>query len=378
MQRVDPSVKKEIARFGVGDWNECFHCGNCTAICQLSDDRHLFPRKTIRSLQMGLASKIHQDLDPWLCYYCGECSDTCMRNANPGELMMTLRRYLTSVYDWTGISGKLYKSFSAHLSVVLFLFVLILGLFWFFHGPVNKETVMLNEFAPVEFIATVDHIFLSVLGLFLLSNMINMYLKVMHSDKNVHVPFYLYLFKIGEGLLHFFTQRQFVKCRKFGYWVGHLYLMLSYIGMFVIIIFFLEFFQINGSAWQKLSIPGYIITAGLMAPALVFIIGRVRRKRQIFKFSHHSDWIFIILLFLLALTGIMIHLFRINNMPLATYTMYAVHLAVEVPMVVTFVAFSKWSHLAYRPLAQYFAAVKLAAAKLNRSPEFASSTLIMH
>ena len=80
-----------------------------------------------------------------------------------------------------------------------------------------------------------------------------------------------------------------------------------------------------------------------------------------FKFSHHSDWIFIILLFLLAFTGIMIHIFRLNGMPLATYISYTLHLAVEVPMVVTFVAFSKWSHLAYRPLALYFANLKKAA-----------------
>ena len=80
-----------------------------------------------------------------------------------------------------------------------------------------------------------------------------------------------------------------------------------------------------------------------------------------FKFSHHSDWIFIILLFLIAFTGILIHIFRLNGMALATYVSYTLHLAVEVPMVVTFVAFSKWSHLAYRPLGLYFANLKKAA-----------------
>jgi quinone-modifying oxidoreductase subunit QmoC len=374
MHKIDPSFKKEVAKYGAGNWNECFHCGNCTAICSLSEDEHLFPRSTIRNLQLGLKSKIHRNVDPWLCYYCGDCSDTCMRDANPGELMMVLRRYLTSVYDWTGISGRLYKSFKAHLSVVIILFLLVLGAFALFHGEVITENVMLNEFAPVGFISTIDHLFLGILGIFLLSNIVNMFLKVISADKNVHIPFYLYILKMGEGLIHFFTQRQLLKCKKIGYWIGHLYLMLSYIGMFVIIIFFLDSFQINGSEWQKLSIPGYIITAGLLIPSLIFIIGRIRRRIQVFKFSHHSDWIFVIL-FLLALSGILIHIFRINQMPLATYVTYALHLAFEVPMVVTFVAFSKWSHLAYRPLALYFSSVKKAASKLSVKTQVIPSTI---
>jgi quinone-modifying oxidoreductase subunit QmoC len=120
--RVDPNFKNTLKEFGKGDWNECYHCGNCTATCPLSENGFLFPRKGIRAIQMGLKDKLAGYLDPWLCYYCGECSETCPRDANPGELMMTLRRYLTSVYDWTGISGRLYKSFKAHLGVVVFVF----------------------------------------------------------------------------------------------------------------------------------------------------------------------------------------------------------------------------------------------------------------
>ena len=45
-------------------------------------------------------------------------------------------------------------------------------------------------------------------------------------------------------------------------------------------------------------------------------------------------------------------------MAIPTYITYVLHLAFEIPMVVTFVAFSKWSHLAYRPLAIYFYKIK--------------------
>ena len=61
-------------------------------------------------MQMGLKGPLESSVEPWLCYYCGDCTKTCPRDANPGELMMSLRRYLTSLYDWTGFARKFYTS----------------------------------------------------------------------------------------------------------------------------------------------------------------------------------------------------------------------------------------------------------------------------
>ena len=55
---INLEFKKELAKYGAGDWNECFHCGNCTATCPLTEDGFLFPRKGIRNIQMGLEEKI--------------------------------------------------------------------------------------------------------------------------------------------------------------------------------------------------------------------------------------------------------------------------------------------------------------------------------
>ena len=46
--RVTPGFKKELVSYGLKDWNDCFHCGNCTALCPLTRDDNLFPRKGIR------------------------------------------------------------------------------------------------------------------------------------------------------------------------------------------------------------------------------------------------------------------------------------------------------------------------------------------
>ena len=107
---VDPDLLLNLKKFGVKDAGICFNCGNCTAVCSLSTEKAPFPRKTIRYLQVGAKDKLVESPEPWLCYYCGDCSETCPRQANPGEVMMGLRRYLTSTYDWTGISRLFYTS----------------------------------------------------------------------------------------------------------------------------------------------------------------------------------------------------------------------------------------------------------------------------
>ena len=107
--RVNPDLTGELAAFGGETANKCFNCGNCTAVCALSKGNTVFPRKIIRFLQLGLDRRLEESPEPWMCYYCGTCSDTCPREAEPGELMMAMRRWLTARYDWTGLSKRLYE-----------------------------------------------------------------------------------------------------------------------------------------------------------------------------------------------------------------------------------------------------------------------------
>ena len=108
--RVDPSFLSELRKYGAIDIEQCFNCGNCTAICPLSTDLTPFPRNNIRSLQLGLEDRLEASIDPWLCYYCGECSDTCPRQAQPAEAQMAMRRWLIGRYDWTGLARRFYTS----------------------------------------------------------------------------------------------------------------------------------------------------------------------------------------------------------------------------------------------------------------------------
>ena len=391
--RVNPDLKKDLIKFGIDEWNECFHCGNCTATCPLSEDGFLFPRKSIRSIQMGLKDKLSSNVDPWLCYYCGDCSDTCPRDANPGELMMALRRYLTSVYDWTGLSKKFYTSKVWELSAIIIFALLIIVLFSIFLPLSPNAAQLVNESGGVMINSLVDGVSAEqfvriieygdwtmaiIVAFLLISNILNMFFKVILNDKSVSIPFYAYFTEAWRLIYNFVTQAKFSKCdsNKF-YWVGHLLIMTGYSIMFAVVVVFLPEFQIEEIKdwyhWQRLL--GYYSTFGILFFLVYVTISRIRKNEIKTKYSHPTDWLFIVMLGLTTITGILVHIFRINGMVAATYYTYIIHLAVLVPMIMIEVPFSKWSHLAYRPFAIYFANLKKAAyakdAKTGLSPAYA-------
>ncbi len=364
--RVNPGFINALDRFGKENIQLCYQCGDCSAVCPHADEFNRFPRKPIRLLQMGLEKKLETTLEPWLCYYCGDCSDLCPRDADPGDTMMILRRYLTSVYDWTGLSKKFYTTHWWEFGAIMIIGVLITLLFSVFnpHGIVTSLTpdggVKVNEMFPVETVNIGAHIMLISIACFLISNIIRMWYLTILKDKSLKIPFRMYVVNFYQVIVHFVTQKQFSKCKDRNYWFFHWMLMSGYVLMFVLIVGNLKWFQTDKtySWYEPQRILGYYATFGLFIGLIFFSWGRIRKAGQKFKFSHFSDWIFIILLMATTVSGILLHIFRIGGMPAATYYMYIIHMAVLVPMLCVEVPFSKWSHLAYRPFAIYFAELK--------------------
>jgi heterodisulfide reductase subunit C len=83
--KVDPKLMSEVRKYGEFDVTGCFNCGSCTVKCNLSRDSPTFPRKSMRHVVMGLKDQLNGSLEPWLCYYCGDCSKTCPRQTEPGD-----------------------------------------------------------------------------------------------------------------------------------------------------------------------------------------------------------------------------------------------------------------------------------------------------
>jgi quinone-modifying oxidoreductase subunit QmoC len=362
--RVNPALIDDLEVYGAENVQNCYHCGNCSAVCPFSKEPYIFPRRPMRFLQMGLEKKLEGSLEPWLCYYCGQCSEECPRGAEPGETMMSLRRWLTSRYDFTGISRLFYRSGKIELGAVIGA-ALLTGL-GFVLWAVSRGGSIHNYDGPSAFMSSGSiHIFdwclAAVLLVLLLTNCARMWWFTTGRDESIHVPLSLYAKQAYLLPLHFFTQKRYAKCEKKRPWLVHLALMLSYVTMLVLIMFFLRDMQGGPAIDWRVHVFGYLATVGLLGGTVFALRGRLKKSEPLYAHSHETDWIFLALLIFVAFTGILQHVLHRVGFDMAANITYVIHLMGVVPMLGLEVPFSKWAHMAYRPLAMYFAAVRAEA-----------------
>lgn len=350
MATINPDFANELKKYGSVNFNACYNCGTCTAVCSLSTEDDSFPREMVRYSVLGLEEGIQASLKPWLCYYCGECSESCPRTANPGELMMALRRYLTAKYDWTGLSGLLYKSLP--ITIIAFIITAIAVIYYSFYENFNVEKIMhFGHLFEMISIAT-------VFSVILLPNIIRMWwMTVLKQKKKIAIA--TYFKSIWELIVHMFTQKRARDCDDNEFrWLEHLVLVIGYLSLLFTTVV-LDWF---GTDNLFIIILGYIESAIVFIVTVDFVGSRMKQKSEINKFSQPSDWFFVIWLFLLGFTAFMVRVFIDLDIMENNIWMYLFHLMVLVQWALLIVPFGKWTHFLYRSFAMYFD-------KLLKTPE---------
>ena len=140
----------------------------------------------------------------------------------------------------------------------------------------------------------------------------------------------------------------------------------------MLVVFLLRWFQTDRfyPFIHPIRLLGYFSAVALLYGIAYMAIGRLKKKEEpVWKHSHSTDWMFLILLFFTVLTGLLVNVFKYLHMPMATYITYTIHLAVVTPLLVLEVPFAKWSHLAYRPFAIYFARLREYAERIGKERE---------
>ncbi len=363
----DRKLIQDVTESG-GDLKRCYQCATCAAVCSLSGADGNFPRRQMLLAQWGLKEELLGDPGPWLCFYCGDCSKTCPRKANPGESMMAMRRYLTAQYDWTGISRLMYRSAWIEIGALFLVAMIVVLLFTLPHsfgfgllgqaGPEVRSTVMLDKFAPTGMVHRGDAIMAALLSFFLLTHAARMFRALIRGRG---IAMRTYVAQLPQMIVQGITQVRWKGCQDKDAtrnWIRHLFLVSGYGTMFTLVVVFLPWFQVEDSRFRWTAVLGYYATTVLLVTTIWMIVDRIRQRTEMHRFSHLSDWLFPILLFLTALTGIAVHVLRMSNLAMPTYVMYTAHMAIAVPMLVVEVPFGKWAHLLYRPLAIYVDAVR--------------------
>lgn len=177
-------------------------------------------------------------------------------------------------------------------------------------------------------------------------------------DRKVRLPFWAYLKSAYLFPLHFITQKRYAQCDRKRPWAIHLALMLSYVTMLVLIMFFLRPMWSGPEIDWRVHAFGYLAGIGLIGATIWALRGRIKKAEVYHKRSHDSDWIFLVLLLIVALTGVFQHVLHRSGADIAANIAYVIHLMAVVPMLALEVPFSKWSHMAYRPLAMYLSTLR--------------------
>lgn len=346
MARVNPEFATELTKYGAGDFKACFNCGTCTATCSLSTTENSFPREMIRYSTLGLEDQIKTSLKPWLCYYCGECSTQCPRQANPGELMMSLRRWLTSKYDWTGLSGLMYKSLTLSLAAFVLTFAGVIV----FAASVDFELEKMVHFGHYFEMIAIGTVGVVVL----LPNILRMWWFTILKTKT-KVSFIKYVRATGDLFVHMFTQKRALGCDDNQFrWFEHFILVLAYLSLLFTTVF-LDWFAATN---LFIIVLGYVESVIIAVVTVDFVSNRVKKNKAVSKNSQPSDWFFVIWLMLMGLTALMVRLFIDLNMPDTNKWMYLVHLTVLAQWALIIVPFGKWTHFLYRSFAMYFEKLK--------------------
>jgi hypothetical protein len=279
--------------------------------------------------------------------------------------MMSLRRWLISRYDFTGIARRFFKSRITEI-IAIIIIALLTGTFLLIYGFSGGSINIYDgdsAFLPSTFIHKFDLSVGAILALFLVINAIRMWYLVMIKGSPFNVPWWLYIKQIYQLPWHFFTQKRYSECEKklehaiYMPWIIHLGLMLGYVTMLILVMVYIEQLQTGPEIRWQVHIFGYLASIGLIVGTIYFIRSRFKKHYIQYKKSHGTDWVFVILLFIIVVTGIAQHIFhRTGLLQLANIT-YVIHLMSVVPWLLR-MPFSKWAHLIYRPLAMYFAEIR--------------------
>lgn len=343
MAKINPEFSKELKKYGAFDFNACYNCGNCTAICSLSTEDNSFPREMVRYSVLGLEDEIKSSLKPWLCYYCGECSLMCPKTANPGELMMSLRRWLTSKYDWTGLSGLLYKSLPASILAFILTAALVIG--FSAYNSFNLDVTM--HYGHLFEMLAVSAVFLIIL----IPNLIRMwYLTIL--KPGAKVPLKTYFQSAGELFIHMFTQKRALGCDdNQTRWFEHFILVIGYLALLFTTVA-LDWF---GTTNMFVIALGYIESVIIFVVTFDFVLSRIKKSKQVSAHSQPSDWFFVIWLLLMGFSAFAVRLFIDIHLLRTNSWIYLFHLIVLVQWALIIVPFGKWTHFLYRSFAMYFA-----------------------
>ncbi len=379
--RLDPDLLPDIKRFGAADVSACFSCGNCTAICPLTDDDGTFPRRMIRYAQLGMKDALVSSKELWSCYHCGTCSESCPTQADPAGFMAATRRYAIASYDRTGLARTL--SIRPVLGTIIAVAVAaFFALFMYAsHGVEHAGRLALFDFIPEPLIHLTGVVVMSLVGLAGLVGVVSMARGIARRE-GIHLrdaiggpgAWKRSLHALWEALgIEAIGQRRYRQdCGEAQVteplyrrrWLLHALTLWGFLGLFLatILDYGLSLAGVKAigapvPVWYPTRLLGTVAGAAMVYGTTLLIWNRLRRANRTASESTFSDVLLLALLWVTGVTGFSIELaLYLPHAPTWGYWVFLVHVAVAMELVLL-LPFTKLAHAIYRPVALFFHAL---------------------
>lgn len=360
---IEPDAEfiRTVIEMGGDSLKKCFQCAACSTACTLAPDDRPFPRKEMMWAQWGLKDRLVNDPDVWLCHQCNDCSVNCPRGAKPGDVLAAVRNYIYSTCAFPKFMGKALgnaRCLPLLFAAPVILFIAILSGIGNLSFPPGE--IIFAKFLPHLY---VDSVFMTI-GLWIF---ISFGISVSRFWKNIRAndadrgrrkngPL---LKSIIAAAVEILTHKKFKECGsdKIRY-SGHLAVFYGFIGLFITttIVFFgtciLEnIFGLNIltpplSLLNPVKIFANLSAISLFTGCTIAIINRVVNKEKAGG-NNYYDWIFLIVLYAVTITGILTELSRLADMAALAYSLYFIHL-VLIFFLLAYFPYSKFAHIVYR------------------------------
>jgi len=365
MTKIDPNFAEELKKYGAADFEACFNCGNCTAVCTLSEKSVNFPRMMIRLGKLGLKKDILASKEPWLCYACGDCSDTCPRQAGPGQYMAAIRRYSISEYEPTGITRLMFKS-NVLLILITLVIAIFLGFFLLTLKPDHDVSRWIFNYLPYAVIHNMGLVIFSFTGLSIVWGIGSMIVRF-NGNEQAKVKSKVGFFNAVSLVINeLATMKRYQTCdteadsfwkEKSWYvkpWFVHWAVMWGFLGL--LLATSLDFILKDPSTtiWWPSRILGTVAGIFMIYGSSLAINYRLKKVTKIYSETRLADWTFLWFLWIAGITGFWLEVsVAFGTVNIVNHLVFFLHTVISMELVLLF-AFSKFAHAVYRPLALFF------------------------
>ena len=223
----------------------------------------------------------------------------------------------------------------------------------------NRVKVDFLSFISLEHFHNAGWFIAGFIALAVLSQLIILYRSLRNGAHGASVSIKNFKHSTWKTVKESVWQKRFADCQEGRLRrLAHMAVSWGFMGMFAatLIIGAVDFQWLPLPRWVSFlvgSVSGGVAILGL---AYYFYL-RFSRKTTYGKYSHHSDWVFLILLALAVISGFVMVVLRLLNLPLTAYWAFAAHLVIVFNVMISF-PFTKFAHVIYRPVALWLAGWK--------------------